>query len=83
MNSSHRSEWEDKYKEGHVDNSTHRFECEVTLEDRLSDLCENGALGVSQVHPPDACVNHTALVLILGLLRLRKTKQSVRMWNQH
>lgn len=49
---------------------THSFECEVTLEDHLSDLCEDGALGVGQIHLPDACVSHTALVLVLGLARL-------------
>lgn len=49
---------------------TYSLEREVTLEDHLADLCEDGTLGVVQVHLPDACVSHTVLVLVLGLLCL-------------
>lgn len=48
------------------------------MKDHLSDLCEDGALGVCQIHPPDACVSHTALVLVLGLLRLDETNDADR-----
>lgn len=54
---------------------THSLECEVTLEDHLADLREDGAFGVGQVHLPDACVSHTTLVLFLGFLCLVGGKQ--------
>lgn len=54
---------------------TYSLEREVTLEDHLADLCEDGTLGVVQVHLPDACVSHTVLVLVLGLLRLPETSR--------
>lgn len=51
---------------------THSLECEVALKDRLPDLCEDGALGIGQIHLPDACVSQAALVLLLGFLSLPK-----------
>lgn len=48
----------------------YRFEREVALEDGLSDLGEDGAFDIGQVHPPDARVSHAVLVLFLGLLSL-------------
>lgn len=62
---------------------THSLEREVTLEDHLADLREDGALGVGQVHLPDACVSHAALVLLLGLLHLAggKGTQSSRQFH--
>lgn len=54
---------------------THRLEREVALEDHLADLREDGALGVGQVHLPDARVSHAAVVLLLGLLRLAGGKE--------
>lgn len=51
---------------------THSLECEVALKDRLPDLCEDGALGVGQIHLPDACVSQAALIMLLGFLCLSK-----------
>lgn len=61
---------------------THSLEREVTLEDHLAELREDGALGVGQVHPPDACVSHTALVLLLGLLCLQRREPLSRWVNR-
>lgn len=49
---------------------TYSFECEVTLKDHFPDLCEDCALSVGQIHPSDASVSHTNLVLVPSLLRL-------------
>lgn len=54
---------------------THSLEREVALEDHLADLGEDGALGIGQVHLPDACVSNAALVLLLGLFSLAGGKE--------
>lgn len=54
---------------------THSLEREVALKDHFPDLCEDGVLGVGQIHLPDASVSHAALVLLLGFLCLSRAEQ--------